>query len=179
MKKVIWILAIIALIIVGYTVAGPYITVHQLKGGIKQQDSEKLSENIDFPSLRQNLKEQLNSYMMRNTATELKDNPFRLLAVGLASKLVDGMVESFVTPAGPANLMEGKKPKQGEISETASTDTNLKREPFKKARYIFDSMSKFSVWVPNEKGEEVRFVLTRNALDWKLSNIVIPLEIEP
>lgn len=173
MRKIVWIIGIVLTLIVGYVAAGPYLTVSAIKSGIAEQDSEKLSENIEFPILRQNMKEQFNAAMMKNIATELKDNPFAALSVGLATKMVDGMVDSFVTPSGLATIMEGKKPSGG--GRSGNTAPPKKDDLFKNSKYSFDSMSKFSIWVPNDKGEVTRFVLKRDGLSWKLVNLVIPI----
>lgn len=177
MKKIVWVVGIVLALIVGYVAVGPYLTVSAIKTGIVEKDSEKLSENIEFPTLRQNMKEQLNAAMMKNAAAELKDNPFAALAAGLATKMVDGIVDSFVTPSGLAALMEGKKPSNGGNSD--NTPPPKKDDLFKNARYSYDSMSKFSIWVPNDKGEEARFVLNRDGLSWKLVNLVIPMDEKP
>jgi len=177
MKKSIWIVGVVLVLVVGYVAAGPYLTVSAIKTGIVENDSEKLSENIDFQTLRQNMKDQLNAAMMKNAATEMKDNPFAALAVGLATKMVDGIVDSFVTPSGLASLMEGKKPNKGETGGNSSSPK--KDDLFKNARLSYDSVSKFSIWVPNDKGEEARFVLKRDGLSWKLVNIVIPMNEKP
>jgi len=176
MKKIIGFVVLFAIAIAGYAAAGPFITLHQIKSGVEKQDSEKLSEHIDFATLRTNLKEQLNALVMKQATSELKDNPFAALAMGFASKLVEGMVDSFVTPSGLANLMEGKKPQRGQESEQPAGSSTQKREPFKDARYTYDSSSKFSVWVKDENGEEIRFVLARDGLSWKLSNIIVPMK---
>ena len=177
MNKVVWVIGMLMALVVGYVAAGPYLTVSAIKSGIVEQDSEKLAEYIEFPSLRQNLKEQLNAAMMKNAATELKDNPYAALATVLASKMADGLVDSFVTPSGLAILMEGQNPsKNGDSGDTAPPK---KDELFKNARYSYDSMSKFSIWVPDDKGKESRFVLQRDGLYWKLVNIVIPIEENP
>lgn len=44
---------------------------------------------------------------------------------------------------------------------------------FKNARTSYDSLSSFSIWVPNDEGNEVRFVLNREGIKWKLVNIFI------
>lgn len=46
---------------------------------------------------------------------------------------------------------------------------------FKDARYSYDSPDRFSVWVGNDKGVEIRYVLVRTGISWKLGNIVIPV----
>lgn len=176
MKKGVWGLGLLLVALAGYVIAGPYLTVSEIKAGIVEKDSEKLSENIEFPTLRQNLKEQMNAAMMKNAATELKDNPFAAFGAALATKMVDGIVDSFVTPSGLASVMKGKKPSK-QNSESTSTNEKPKEEDlFKNARYSYDSHSKFSIWVPNEKGEEARFVLKRDGISWKLVNLVIPMD---
>lgn len=177
MKKIFWFVGVLLVLLIGYVAAGPYLTVSAIKTGIVEKDSEKLSENIEFPTLRQNMKEQLNAVVMKNSATELKDNPFAAIGVALATKMVDGIVDSFVTPSGLAALMEGKKPRKGENS--GNTPPPQKDDLFKNARYSYDSMSKFSIWVPNDKGEEVRFVFKREVFSWKLVNLVIPMDEKP
>ena len=42
------------------------------------------------------------------------------------------------------------------------------------AIYEYDSVSQFSVWIPAEKGEEIRFILRREGINWKLENILLP-----
>jgi len=174
MNKIIWIAGIVLALIVGYVAAGPYLTISEIKTGIVESDSEKLSENIEFPTLRENVKEQLNAVMMKNAAAEMKDNSFAALAAGFATKMVDGMVDSFLTPSGLAALMEGKKPSKG----GASRDTSLpkKDDLFKNARFSYDSISKFSIWVPNDQEKEARFILIRDGFSWKLVNLVIPMD---
>jgi hypothetical protein len=103
--------------------------------------------------------------------------------MAVASKFAESLVESVesaVTPAGLANLMEGKKPLASTPVPTAVTNIKASAktellEPFKNARYTYDSFERFSVWVKDEKGEEIRFVLTRNGFSWKLTNIIIPM----
>jgi len=177
MKKIIWVAGVILALVVGYVAAGPYLTVSAIKTGIVENDSEKLYENIEFPTLRQNIKEQLNTTMMKNMDTEMKDNPFSAFAVDLVTTMVDGMVDSFVTPSGLAALMESEKLNEGENG--SNTPPPKKDNLFKNARFSYDSMSKFSIWVPNDKGEEARFVLKREGFSWKLVNLVIPMDENP
>jgi hypothetical protein len=169
------ILVFIALLIVavgGYIAIGPFIAVHEIRTAIENQDSEKLAEYVDFPELRTNLKEQFDAYIMQRATTELKDNPFGVLGMALAGKMVEGMVDSFVTPAGLSRIAAGRR------SQGAEGSPQEKAQPFKNARYTYDSTSKFSAWVPGEDGDEIRFAFARSGLSWKLTNIIVPLGAE-
>jgi hypothetical protein len=176
MKKIASVVILFGIVIVGYVTAGPFITIYQIKSGVEDQDAEKLSDHIDFTTLRTNLKQQINVLIAGETASGSHDNPFAALAIGVASKLADGVVDTFVTPSGLANLMEGKKPLQSGGFEPSAGSGTVRHEPFKNARYTYDSTSKFSVWVKDGNGGEIRFVLTRDGLAWKLSNIVVPIK---
>lgn len=172
MKKALLLAAAITVVIVGVAAAGPFIAIHDIRGAIEEGDSERLSDRVDFPALRTSLKEQFNALIMKDAASELQGNPFAALGMAFASKLVDGMVDSFVTPAGLGNVMAGHKPQQDQGA--ASQDSSARAQPFQNARYTYDGLSKFSAWVRDEKGEEVRFVFTRNLWTWRLSNILVP-----
>jgi len=181
MKKGIWI-AVVAVFFLGYIGVGPFLAMSGIKSGIETKDSVMLSEHIDFQSLRQNLKDQFNAKMIMDLQSKEKNNPFGALAAGFASKLVDGIVDGMVTPAGLAQMISGKAPsKPGEAPSQKEGEKVMpgksaeKKELFENARFGFDSTSKFSIWVPTKKEEEVRFLLVRNGLDWKLSNIIIPM----
>lgn len=146
-----------------------------MKAGIVEKDSERLSGSIDFPLVRQGLKEQLRAAAMKNAATELASNPFAALAAGLATTMVDGIVDSFVTPAGLASLMGGEKPTNWKAWWSETGDHNGKDPLLENARYAYDSVNKFSVWVPTNDGEEIRFILQRDGLSWRLVRLVLPM----
>jgi hypothetical protein len=149
--------------------------LHALRSGLVDQDSEVLAENIDFPVLRQNLKEQFNTQMMDNAATGLKGNPLNVLAMGVATQMVDKFVDSLVTPERLAQMIEGKKRLQN-TPVSQEERTARKQKLFKNARTTYDSFSRFSVWVPNDHGGEVRLILARDGLSWKLVNLIAPLD---
>lgn len=173
MKKVfVLAAALILALLIGYIAVGPLITIHNIKSAIENKDSEKLSDYVDFPSLRTNLKEQLNSELLHHLSTELKDNPFMALGLALGPKLVDGIVDSLVTPTNVSKLLTGKLAGDQKDDMTQQPNQEKKWELLNKARYTYDSSSKFSVWVEDKHGKKIRCVLTRDGFFWKLSNII-------
>ena len=147
---------------------GPYLTVAAIKTGIIEKDSEILSDNIDFGDLRQNMKDQLNAIMVESMTDGLEDNPFGVLTVGFGGLMVDRMVDIFVTPAQLARMMAGES---ATLNEEGDDGDIMKEDLFKDARYEYDSIDKFSIWVPNDDGDEIRFVIRRKGIKWKLVNI--------
>lgn len=186
MKRIAWIIGLLALLIALWIGAGPYLAVADIERGINDKDSERLAERVDFPTLRQNLKDQFKVTILKSATKELEDNPFGALATGLATTLVDGLVDAFITPAGLASLMDGERPSVGSVPSRAESRPTQTPEPdqeqtqdrdlFKNARHSYDSLSRFSVWVPGQDGRETRFVLQRDGLSWRLVNVILPLD---
>lgn len=157
-----------------YVAAAPYITVHQMKSAAKNHDGEALSEYIDFPSVRQSLKDQMNAKLIKDMATDekMKDNPLADLGVAFAGIMVDKMVEAYVTPAGVTQLMSGEKPKPAEAIGAGSSSG---RKIFSDASMSYESLNKFVVNVKGGTNEDGKFILRRHGIGWKLTEIIIPL----
>ena len=111
---------------------------------------------------------------MKQSASELEENIFIALALTLATTVTDKIVDSFITPSGLSQLMEGGKNTDGN-TQKIEVSKKQDKELFKEVRYTYDSLDKFSVWSSNYRGEEIRFILRRNGLVWKLVNIEIPM----
>ncbi len=160
-----------------YVVAAPYITVHQMKSAAESHDGEALSELVEFSSVRQSLKDQMNAMFAKKMAEsdEMKNNPFAVFGAVLAGMMVDKMVDAYVTPAGITQLMAGEKPQpQAAQGEEASSSTA--RKPLSEASMSYESLDKFVVRVKGNDGGEEKFVLRRRGLCWKLTDIIIPLQ---
>lgn len=172
MKKWLALALIAGLLLFGWVVAGPYLTVNNLREAVKTQDSAALAEQVDFERLRANLRAQFDDYLARRAG------PFGAITVRLASGLVGSTVDAMVTPAGIGALMEGRNLWQrvsGQRREYDSDGNALPNDPLRDAEYRFESLSRFTATVHNEDGEPVVFVLTRDGLSWKLSNVRLPL----
>ncbi len=164
--------AVIGVLLAIYIGAAPYITVYQMRSAAESQDGEALSEHIEFPSIRQSLKDQMNAMFMKEMAKdEMKDNPFAALGAAFAGIMVDKMVEAYITPAGITQLMSGEKPRQKE--EDSSSEPA--RKPLSDASMSYESLDKFVVRVKGNNEEEAKFVLRRRGFGWKLTDIIIPL----
>jgi len=177
--KIKWVIAIALVVSIGIFVSGPYLTINSIKDGIKSGDQDSLSENIDFHSVRQSLKDQLNVAMAASVTEDLEDNPFGILAMGFATKMVDGMVDSYVTPAGLARISSSDDSSKRSDGTKSAQDKGSKKEPFEGAEYSWESPGKFVVTVPDESGKSskpTRMILKREGLKWRLVNIILPLE---
>jgi len=174
-------LGVVAVLVVAYVAAAPYITVYQMKSAAESHDGEALSEHIDFPSVRQSLKDQMNAMFVKEMAQdkEMKDNPFAALGAAFVGMMGNKMVDAFVTPAGIAQMMAGEKPKPDPNNtsiQPATASEGAARKPWSDATMGYESLNKFVVKIKDEKGGESKFVLRREGIGWKLTQIIIPLD---
>lgn len=182
MKK--WLVVIVAVLAlaVGWIAAGPFLTIHAIRGAVKEQDAARLSEYVDFPALRANLKLQIDNYMVRQVEPETQASLLGAIALRLASGATDGIVDAMASPAGLAAVMEGRNfwHRLGGRRTTDDTyATAPPRDPLEGARYHFESPSRFTATVSNADGEPVVFVLTRSGFTWKVSDVRLPLNPSP
>jgi hypothetical protein len=180
------IIAVAFLLCLSWFVASPYVTVYQMKVAADNQDGEAISEHIEFPTLRQNFKDQFNILMATEMTSEIEDNPFAAFGAAFGKLMVHKMVDAYVTPAGitaimkayvtPAGItaiMKGEKPE--ETSETDSAESVEEKEIFENAEMSYETWNKFAIVVPSDTGDEEKFILRRRGIGWKLTNIVLPL----
>lgn len=175
-KPIIAALVVCALLIAGVA-AGPFITVHKIRDAVKARDQEALAAQVDFPLLRSNLKQQLNDRLMTEMASGGEHNVFASVGLLLAGKLADVMVDAMVTPSGLAGLMSGEKATRLPRRAPGQSEpgAGARKEPLANASYHFSSPSRFVARVTGKDGKVVDFVLTRDGLSWRLSNILLPL----
>lgn len=164
------------LVCIAYWVGSPYWVVHQIQTAAQAKDAQALAAHIDFVSVRQNLKDQLNA-KMTDTVEQHTNNPFALLGTAFAGMLVDKMVDVYVTPTGMQKLMTGQLPQLPNPSSTPeasksseSTDTH----PDVQMRY--QSFNTFVVTSTATQGHQIKAILSRQGLSWKVTNIVLPLD---
>ena len=147
-----------------------------MRSAAENHDSEALSEHIEFPSVRQSIKDQMNVMLVKQMAEsdEIKNNAFAVFGAALVGVMVDKMVDAFVTPAGITQLMAGEKPHLQALQNDESL-SSASRKPFSDASMSYESFNKFVVTVKSNGGGEGRFVLRRQGFSWKLTSIIIPL----
>jgi hypothetical protein len=63
MQRVVIVGLAIAVALIGYAAAGPFIVMGQIRSALGQHDPEALSAHVDFPALRTNLKDQINGFV--------------------------------------------------------------------------------------------------------------------
>ena len=178
MKKWLVLIAVVLLGVAGWIAAGPFLTINAIRSAVQEQDAAKLSQYVDFPALRINLKQQVDSYVVRQAGPDMQSNLFGAIALQLASGATDGIVDAMATPAGLAAVMEGRNfwhRLSGRRSGADSYATTPPRDPLEGAKYRYESPSHFTATVNNADGDPVVFVLTRHGFAWQVTNVLLPL----
>lgn len=170
MKKALWALVVLGL---AWLIASPWFTVLRMQSAAEERDADALSAHIDFPAVREDLKGQVNAYVMATIAEESDGNALAALGGLFATVLVDKLLDAFVTPSGLVMLMEGEAPG---LDFGRPRDRASSRRPLDGAQYRYLAWDRFAVIIPTEDGAETRFVLGRQGLGWRLVGIRLPLE---
>ena len=176
-------MAVLALIVGVYYFAAPPAAVTGLRDAILRGDTIEIGDRVDTMRVRQSLKEQVNALILGKSYEKLASTPFGSFAIGVASKLMEGMLDSFVSPKGLSELAKGRiptgepeppKPASDPSQPEPTEKSQMLDRPFASARIDRESLDRFSAWVPAEDGGEIRFVFRRQDFSWKLTEIILP-----
>jgi len=174
MKKILISLLLFFILISTFLGLGPFLTLYSIKESIEEKDSSKLSQNIYFPELRSNLKNQINLSLSDRINKKLNDNPLRFLAEGLADIVVDETLDVFLTPDGLGRLIDGEDP-SSIIRNNKKLDTEGEGiEVLESIEFKYQSMNRFIVLIETVNKKQIILHLDRFGIRWKLVNVILP-----
>lgn len=172
-------LVLAVLAFVGAYFGSPALAVQSLIKAAEAGDAEALERKVDFPALRQSLKDE----MAGRFADELREKAGGLgaglggLGMALAPSLADSAVDALVTPRVVAEVVRtGQRPETRDVvrggdAEPKATDDRLHRA------YGYRDLNTFVIKLSREDRPEqpLRLLMTRHGLfDWKLSGVEFP-----
>ena len=190
MRKISLWLGFSALLLPGLYIAYPYYTVHRLGQALDSGDRVALEALVDWQSLRQGLKDDLNALLAdAMVAGGATDEPGGLLARGLATMLgptlIDRTVDSYLTPAGVARLaVNGGQIELG--AETERAEEKPGSEPGRNGAItdqidvtyaFFSTPDTFRIDVVNAdqpEKEPLVAILQLRGLSWRLTRLILP-----
>ena len=158
-----------AIIIFSYFFTALY-SFHQFHKSIYYNDTKLIKDYVEWDELRENFKNYINIQLLKETqkSDELKDlGEIGVLLTGLAGKLVETMVDSYLNPEGLSMLIE-KSEKKDEIPKptllTLIAGFTIMN---------FNGHSSFYITYENE-GQEFPVFFNRKVLTWKITQIEFP-----
>ena len=172
------ILALLGALLLLYLVS-PYLTFWRFTKVLHAKDRSAMESYIDFPAVRESLKQQLRAKIPKNTAEPDATKPDRFagLLQRLAPALIDQLVDAFITPDGIAALISdpevAKQAKAKDPSVLARVGKNAAKElGWTDVRYaFFTGPTEFLVDV---NGTKLRYRFT--GFRWVLKTLELPLD---
>jgi hypothetical protein len=135
---------------------------------------DSLESHIDFPAVRESLKDQLRAEMAKTMAKDkdAKDNPFSGLAMMVGPLMVSSLVDNYVTPSGISALIADSKSLFGNENSANASKSSKTSLDWSKARHaFFTGPTQFML---DLGGSKLRFHFT--GLGWQLKRIEIKLD---
>lgn len=174
MKRVRFTVVALLALLAAYLWAAPYITIVAISNGLLDRDSEALRRHVDFPALKQGLKDQSDALWVKDGRPDTQKDVLSSLGRMIGSRVIHGVIDSAVTPEGMIFLAG----EAGLTERGREMDRWWRRvfAPFVRTRYGYDSFSRFSYWLPTDEGE-LQFVLRRSGIRWRMTNVMIPPDL--
>ena len=172
-KKIKLILIITPLIVLFSYVFTALYSFHQFHKGIYYNDKKLIKDYVEWDELRENFKNYINIQLLKETKKDddLKElGDLSLLFTGLAGKLVESLVDTYLNPEGLSMLIE-KSEKKDEIPKPTLV-TLLGGFTIME----FNGHSSFYITYENE-GEEFPVFFNRKGLTWKITQIEFPEDL--
>ena len=174
MKKILISLLLFFVFVLIFLGLGPFLTLYSIKDSIEERNSNKLSQNIYFPELRSNLKDQVNLSLSDRINKKLNDNPLRFLAEGLADIVVDETLDIFLTPDGLGRLIDGEDPSSIIRNNKKLDKKDDGIEVLESIEFKYQSMNRFIVFINTINNKQIILHLDRFGVRWKLVNVILP-----
>jgi flagellar basal body-associated protein FliL len=108
---VITVIVVVVVAVLGLIYASPYIALDRLKRAADARDAQTVNQYVDFPSLRESLKDQVGQLLTRKIDTQKSGNPLAMIGAMIGAALIGPLVDSYATPDGVAALLNGIPPR--------------------------------------------------------------------
>ena len=177
MKKFLpWLVGLFVIFAI-YLYASPYLVLNNIKNAAQQGDADKLSGYIDFPSVKQSMKDQVKAAMVEELAASDEQDGFEALGTMLAAAMIDPLIDGLVTPDGVALMLQGQKLDFDLNNDKPKDKPEVKNEDIDyKAGYLSFNRFKVQIIDANDPNESIDVIMHRDWLSWKVTRINFSLD---
>ncbi|WCM21453.1 DUF2939 domain-containing protein [Paraburkholderia bryophila] len=95
----------------GFAYASPYLALNNLKRAADARDAQTVNQYVDFPALRESLKQQVTGLLTRRLDAHSNGNPLAAIGAMIGVALIGPLVDAYATPDGVAALLNGMPPR--------------------------------------------------------------------
>ena len=177
MKKFLpWLVGLLVIFAI-YLYVSPYLILNNIKNAAEQGDADKLSGYIDFPSVKQSMKDQVKAAMVKELASSKEQDGFEALGTMLGAAMIDPLIDGLVTPDGVALMLQGQKLDFDLNNDTPEDKPKSKNEDIDyKAGYLSFNRFKVQVIGADDPNESIDVIMHRDWLSWKVTSINFSLD---
>ncbi|MFB9123405.1 DUF2939 domain-containing protein [Paraburkholderia dipogonis] len=108
---IVTLVVIVVIAALGFAYASPYIALNNLKRAADARDAQTVNQYVDFPALRESLKEQVAGLLTRRLGAHSNGNPLAAIGAMIGVALIGPLVDAYATPDGVAALLNGMPPR--------------------------------------------------------------------
>lgn len=166
----------VLVLLLGYVVATPYLTVAQMQAAAQARDGKTLAEYIDFVAVRESLNTQLTAMLANEMSQSTEDDAMGLLGAAFGSKIIELLLDAIVTPEGLVAVLNGD-PMTDVLDQNATQSSTTSANTTVSMGY--QSLDTFDVTITNTDTQSATtLLLRRDGLSWRLSEILLPNVLE-
>ncbi|PQV50940.1 DUF2939 domain-containing protein [Paraburkholderia sp. BL21I4N1] len=108
---IVTLVVIVVIAALGFTYASPYLALNNLKRAADARDAQTVNQYVDFPALRESLKQQVTGLLTRRLDVQSNGNPLAAIGAMIGVALIGPLVDAYATPDGVAALLNGMPPR--------------------------------------------------------------------
>ncbi|ACD16178.1 DUF2939 domain-containing protein [Paraburkholderia phytofirmans] len=108
---IVTLVVIVVIAALGFAYASPYIALNNLKRAADARNAQTVNQYVDFPALRESLKEQVAGLLTRRLGAHSNGNPLAAIGAMIGVALIGPLVDAYATPDGVAALLNGMPPR--------------------------------------------------------------------
>ncbi len=168
-----------------YLAATPFISINQFREALEQRDLPAIERHVDFPAVRESLKEQLKAKLMEEIGPRSEGSSWVNLGLGalgsaIAEPMIEAAVKVYVSPAGMKALMAGMEPAMPDGIQSAGaqpTDQTITSGAAADVQLSYKTPNLFVISSRDSTPPQqtIKFNFERsNLVDWKLTSISLP-----
>lgn len=154
----------------------PFLTVNNLVAAAQAGDEAALERMVDFPALRDSMKDELTARLMAEADPQLRDSALGGLGMMLAPMVVSGAVDALVNAPTVASMVRTAETPDPTDPVDATAPAEDGSDEIRRS-YGYRDLNTFVLTLtdPDRPTEPLKLLLTRHGLfAWKLSGIDLP-----
>ena len=185
------------LLFAGTYVASPYYAAQVIKSAARDGDFIALNEHVDYPAVRESLKDQFAAQIAEESRRSGEGNSASaLVGTALAGMFIDRIIDTFIRPESVAALLRNGSLSAPNVESRSSLKSKRKRasgtptatpdsseiDPHDASSDVvlgYHGLSRFEIAVQPRSHDAgpARFVLARHGVfHWDLVAVVVPMQ---